>query len=263
MRAVRRLRTAEAASSHSREHAPRRVAVEQRSRDRPVGDPRAGERAGDLGDAAGRAVRQPFGGRHRLVVERPRRLEIEDHDRRIDRLHGRQHLRRRRVGRGVEQDEIGSRCGEHLARLPSAPGACRRGRRRRPRAHPLEARLDPALIALEPLAQALELRPVGGEADPEDADPHCPSACAASARCLRPPRCAAARARAGTCRARSGRSRSRGGARRRRCSGPGRARGRRSARSGAAEHRDGKDDAEIVPRPPKIETPPSRTIVTT
>ena len=38
-------------------------------------------------------------------------------------------------------------------------------------AHRLEAGLDAALIALEPLAQPLELRPVGSEPDAEDGDP--------------------------------------------------------------------------------------------
>src|SRR5207245_9036441 len=54
-----------------------------------------------------------------------------------------------------------------------------------------ELGLDHRLMALERLAQAIELRPVCGEADPEDADArgcalfHWPSACAAAAACRR------------------------------------------------------------------------------
>ena len=67
-----------AASTQSRSAVPRRVAVEQRARDRAVGDARPRERAGELRHAAGRAVREPLARRHRLVVERARRLQVED-----------------------------------------------------------------------------------------------------------------------------------------------------------------------------------------
>ena len=49
----------------------------------------------------------------------------------------------------------------------------------------------PALVALEPLAQPLELRPVRGEADPEDADPRLSRRLRAAA-CAAPPRAASA-----------------------------------------------------------------------
>ena len=116
------------------QHVPRRVAVEQRARDGAVRDARARERAGDLGHAAGRAVRQPFAGRHRLVVERPRRLQIEDDDGRTDRLHGGQHLRRRRVRRRIEQHEVtrsrsrssGSACSSTRSPVSKRRRPCRR-----------------------------------------------------------------------------------------------------------------------------------------
>ncbi len=170
---------------------PRGIAVEQRPRQRPVADPRPGQRPRDLRHAAGGAVGEPLAGRHPLVVERARRLEVEDDDRGVDRLHDGEDLGRRRVGRGVEEEELGPRRAERVA--------CRPGRLRRVhepgrddlRPHLLEAPLDPALVALEPLAQAVELRPVRGEPDAEHRDPrgsgaaHDPSSGVATPACRR------------------------------------------------------------------------------
>src|SRR5262249_815974 len=61
---------------------PGRIALEQRPGDGSVRNPRPRERAGDLRDAAGGAVREPLAGGHRLVVERARRLHVEDDHRR-------------------------------------------------------------------------------------------------------------------------------------------------------------------------------------
>ena len=153
------------------EGVPSRVAVEQCSGHRPVRDPRSRERACDLGDATGGAVGEPLTGRHRLVVERARRLEVEDHDRRVDRLHGREHLRGRRVRRRVEEHEIDARAGEQLAGDPRTLGRVDEPGRDDLDAQAGKTLLDASLICLEPLAQSLELRPVGSETDPEDADP--------------------------------------------------------------------------------------------
>ena len=79
-------------------------------------------------------------------------------------------MRRRGVCRRVEEDEIGSRCGEHRSRLSSRLRGVDQARRDNLGAERLEPRLDAPLVPLEPIAQPLELRPVGSEADPEDAD---------------------------------------------------------------------------------------------
>ena len=208
------------------QHVPCRVAVEKRPRHRSVRDARARECACDLRDAARRAVGEPLACRHGFVVERARRLKIEDDDRRIDGLHDRKHLRRRRIGRRVEHDEVDARRGERRAGLSRGLRRIHQPGRDDLCAHRLETRFDPTLIALEPLAQALELRPVRGEPDAEDADArlsvptHRPSAWARRRRAVGPQRCAAARERADTDRRRSERSRSRGEDRLPRCSGP-------------------------------------------
>ena len=120
-----------------------------------------------------------------LVVERARRLQVEDHDRRLRRLHRRQHLRRRGVGRGVEHDQLDAARRERLARLARGLRRVDEPGRDDVGAELGELRLEPALVALEPLAQPVELRPVRRQADPEDADPrlrHAASAAAASSR---------------------------------------------------------------------------------
>ena len=166
---------------------PGRIAVLQGAGDRAVRHACAGEGARELGDAAGRAVRQPLAGGHPLVVERPCRLEVEDDDRRLRRLHRREHLRRCGVGCRVEEDQLDSCGGERLA---GGAGGLRGVDE--PRADDVRAELgEPCLeflpVALEPFAQPLELRPVRGEADREHADAgrrrpaHWPSACAAAA----------------------------------------------------------------------------------
>ena len=126
---------------------------------------------------------------------------------RIDGLHDRQHLRRRRVRRRVEHDEVDACRGERRAGLSRCLRRIDQPGRDDLGAHRLEARLDPLLVALEPLAQPLELRPVRGETDAEDADAgrwrlsHRPSACARRPRAGELRRCAAARGHAGTDRA--------------------------------------------------------------
>ena len=261
MRATRRLCTAGAASSQSRSAPQAGSPSSERSGDRAVRDARARERARELGHAAGRAVREPLARRHRLVVERARRLQVEDHDRRLRGLHDGQHLGRRGVGRRVDASRGRRAPRRALARLARAPAACRRGRpRRRPRPAPASRASMPALVALEPLAQALELRPVRGEADAEHADPRRRAAPHPVSR-LRPRRwrrapalrSRSARAPVDVARC-SGRSRSRAGGRRRRCSDPGPGRGRaviavcRQPRTATA-----RTTPTIVPRPPKIE----------
>ena len=150
---------------------PGRVALEQRPRDRPVGNRGTCQGARDLRDAACRAVCEPLARRHRLVVERARRLEVQDDDRRVDRLHDGEHLGRGRVGRRVDEEELRSAGGERLAGGAGRLGSVDETRRDDLRAHRLEPLLDPALVALEPLAQAVELGPVRREPDAEDRDP--------------------------------------------------------------------------------------------
>ncbi len=101
---------------------PGRVAGQQRARDRVVRDPRAREGARQLGHAAGRAVREPLARRHRLVVETARGLQVEDHDRHLRGLHRGQHLRRGRVGRRVEHDDVDAARGQQVAGLARALG---------------------------------------------------------------------------------------------------------------------------------------------
>ncbi len=101
---------------------PRGVAVEQRPRDRSVGDRGPCQCAGDLRDAARGAVGEPFAGRHRLVVERGSRLQVEDDDRRVDRLHDGKDLGRRRVRRRVDEQE--PRSSARPGHPPAARAAC-------------------------------------------------------------------------------------------------------------------------------------------
>ena len=150
---------------------PGGIARQQRARDRVVRDPRARERARELRHAAGRAVREPLARGHRLVVEAARRLQVEDHDRRLGRLHRGQHLRRGRIGRGVDHDEVDAARGKQVAGLARALGRVDEACRDDLGAELCEARLDIALVAQEALMQALELRPVGRQADTEEPDP--------------------------------------------------------------------------------------------
>ena len=149
---------------------PGRIAREQRARDGVVRDACARERAGELRHAAGRAVREPLARRHRLVVEAARRLQVEDHDRHLRGLHRRQHLRGRRVGRRVEHDDVDAAGGEQVARLARALGGVDETGRDDIGAELGEPPLDVALVAEQPLVQALELRPVGGQADAQEPD---------------------------------------------------------------------------------------------
>ena len=154
MRAVRRSRTADAASSHS----PSTSQAESPSRSVPVtvryGIPARVNAPASSGTQQAEQLASHSPVVIGFVVERPRRLQIEDHDRRIDRLHDRQDLRRRRIGRRVEQHEVGSRRGERRARLSSGLGSVDESCGDDLGAERLEPRLDPALVALEPLAQA-------------------------------------------------------------------------------------------------------------
>ena len=180
---------------------PAGVAVEQRPGDRPVGNRRTCQGARDLRDAAGRAICEPFAGGHRLVVERARGLEVQDDDRRVDRLHHGEHLGRCRIRRRVDEEELRSAGGERVAGGAGRLGSVDEARRDDLRAHRLEPLLDPALVSLEPSSQAVELGPVRREPDAEDRDPgwaaprHVVSSCATAA-CLRAPAaCSRARAR--------------------------------------------------------------------
>ena len=216
------------------ERVPGGVAVEQRAGHGRVRDARPRERSRELGHAAGRAVGEPLAGGHGLVVEGAHRLQVEDDDRHLRRLHRREHLRRGGVGRRVEHDQLDPARGEPLPGLARGLRGIDEAGRDDLGPEVGELRLEPEPVALEPLAQPLELRPVRGEADPEDADP-------AASRALRqrvlrragaPRGSAAATARAGRGRRRSARSRSGSAGRRRRCSGPARRRARGSSQSG-------------------------------
>src|SRR5204863_9371169 len=57
---------------------PCAVAVEQRAGDRTVRNPRTRECAGELRDATCRAVGKPLARCHPFVVERARRLQVQD-----------------------------------------------------------------------------------------------------------------------------------------------------------------------------------------
>ena len=149
---------------------PGALVVVDRARDGVVRDPRARERARDLRHAARRAVGQPLAGAGVRVVERRARLEAEHDDRRLRRLRHRQHRARGRVGDGVAEHEVDLRGREAVARL-----AARSARVDEPGgddvpAERADALLDAALVALDPLAEARELRPVGVQADPEHPD---------------------------------------------------------------------------------------------
>ena len=141
---------------------PAGVVLEQRPRDRPVGNRGTCEGACDLRDAACRAVCEPFAGGHRLVVERARGLEVQDDDRRVDRLHHGEHLGRGRIRRRVDEEELRSAGGERVAGGAGRLGSVDEARRDDLRAHRLEPllqmpyylspgwlRIDPAFTELK------------------------------------------------------------------------------------------------------------------
>ena len=203
-----------------------------------------------------------------LVVERAGRLQVEDHDRRLRRLHGGQHLRRGRVGRRVEQHQLDRPAASSVARLARALGRVDEAgrddvgaelRRASPRARagsPRAARAAPRTAASRRRGRSRRRRPAASSAS---------SSAAASSRRRR------ARALRSLRRAapveiarRSARPRSRSAGRRRRCSGPAPRSGRASSTSaGSRGSPTASTTPMIVPRPPKIEMPPSSTIVTT
>jgi len=160
------------------------VAVD-RAGDGVVGDPRAGERAGQLGHAAGRAVGQPFAGVGVLVVERRRGLEPEQHHRHLGRLHGREHLAGGRVRDGVAEHEVDPRAREAVARLARPLGRVHQSGRHHLAAELAYPLLDAALVGLDALAQAVELRPVRRKPDSEDADASAHRLRSRSRRCSR------------------------------------------------------------------------------
>ncbi len=178
------------------QHVPGRVVADERACHGLVWDARTRERACDLRDAARRTIGEPFAGSHAFVIERACRLKIEDDDGRIDGLHDRKHLRRCRVRRRVEHDEVEAFSGQCRAGLSCSLGAVDQPGRHDFCTHFLESCFDLLLVALEPLTQAVELRPVRGKADSEHAD---------ARRRAEPPRFAAVRVRAGRARRCSGR----------------------------------------------------------
>ena len=149
---------------------PGRIAGQQRARDRVVRNTRARERARELGHAAGRAVREPLARGHRLVVEAARGLQVEDDDGHLRRLHCGQHLRGRRVRRRVEHDDVDAAGRQQVAGLARALRGVDEAGGDDLGAELGEARLDVALVAEQALVQALELRPVGGQADADQPD---------------------------------------------------------------------------------------------
>src|SRR5215217_7920495 len=74
------------------------------------------EGVGDLGHAAGRAVREPLSGVRMRVVEGGTWLEVQDDHRDPGLTDRGQDLRARRVGGGVAEDEIHPLFGEPFAR---------------------------------------------------------------------------------------------------------------------------------------------------
>src|SRR5262249_12704311 len=91
------------------------------------------------------------------------------------------------VGRRVEKHQLDALAREKLACLARALRRVDEPRRDDLGTEPAQLLFDPPLVALEPLAQTLELRPVGVEADPEEADAgHCASAWTAAAWRLAP-----------------------------------------------------------------------------
>ncbi len=125
--------------------------------------------AGNLGHAAGATIRQPFPGVGLGVIQRADRLQIEDQHRGAGFLDGWQHLAARGIGADVTDDQLHSFVGEERAR-----GGRRRRRIHQPGVHhvaePVQVTADDALVALEPGFQALELRPVGRQANAEQPD---------------------------------------------------------------------------------------------
>src|SRR5581483_1419375 len=245
---------------------PGGIAVEKRPRHRPVGDACAREGSGELGHAAGRAVREPFAGRHPFVVDGARRLQVEHDDGRLRLLHRGEHLRRGRIRRRVEHHQLHARRGELRTRLARLLRAVDEARRDDLCAELRQPALEVLLIALEPFAQAVELRPVRRQADPEHADPrgHPLSAGACE------PMWRRASSLRNLTRARRTRSAALGTITLAISRPPttmfwscDETRSSVSAVCRQPRIATARSTPTIVPRPPKIDTPPRRTIVTT
>jgi len=114
-------------------------------------------------------------------------LEIEDDDGGVDGLDDRQDLRGRRVCGRVDEQELRLRRRQGRARRAGSLGRVDETGGGDLGAHLLETTLDPALVADEALAQAVELRPVRSQTDAEHGDAqgsvlaHDPSSRAATA----------------------------------------------------------------------------------
>ncbi len=98
-------------------------------------DAAAAERARDLGDTAGAAVRQPLARIGVLIIESGHGLQVEHQHRPVRALHRRHDLRGCGVGADVAEDEVDVFPREQVAGL-----ARRRGRIDQPRADDLRAR---------------------------------------------------------------------------------------------------------------------------
>jgi hypothetical protein len=150
---------------------PRPLVVVDRAGHGVVRDagPRAG--AGDLRDAARRAVGQPLARVRVRVVQGRRRLQPEQHDGHPRGLEGGEDLARGRVGHRVAEHEVDLRGGEAVPRLARLGGRVHQSRADHVGPQLAHPRLDALLIALDAVAEPVELVPVGLEPDPEDPDP--------------------------------------------------------------------------------------------
>ena len=127
----------------------------------------AREGAGDLRNAAGGTVGQPLAGVGVGIIQRGARLQIQDHHGSFGLLDDRQDLGGGGVGSHVAEDQIDTARRERPAPAASAFGASSTSPRADHRGPFADALLDLALVALQPLFESMELRPVGRQADSE------------------------------------------------------------------------------------------------
>ncbi|MFM2031428.1 MAG: hypothetical protein RLZZ297_193 [Chloroflexota bacterium] len=150
--------------------APGTWVVVERARDDLKGDVGTPEGIGNLGDTAGRTRRQPIGGVGVGVVELGDGLQIEHQHLGIRALDDGEHLRRRRVGGSVADEQIDLGRGEVC---PGSGGG--RSGIDHPRADDLgtqrgKLRRDDGVVLQQLLTQPGELPPVRFEADGEQPD---------------------------------------------------------------------------------------------
>ena len=143
-----------------------------------IGDTCPVEDAGDFRCGAGLAMLQPAGGHQAavaelielIIVKLRYGLEVEHHHRHARLLHHGQDGGRQRVSGDVEKNQLDLLAAEQGGGRSRFGGMVHQTRVHQVHAEAAQTRGNLSLITREPLAQAVELRPVSVEADAKKAD---------------------------------------------------------------------------------------------